>query len=1476
MDRSKTPTPAAILQQAQQQQQQKQEQQQQQQQSHDETEIPPRHHQATTSETSSGAVTPSAQQPQSSTSFFGWVRSAIAPINPLSAVLSGTTSSDSPQARSSTPDRSARSHQHRDEGDDHTRSGSGATEDDYDETAKKMTRASRRKVNTSVASSSATDLDTTNSDGEDSGCEEIFTPFHQVQAAAAHSPHRAQSPVSPSNALKRLPFANHMRRSSSPASPVPGTVAAAAASATATVLNGLPSSAQAGGALMHSASTPPAPGGPRLFKPFARREALVLDESTPLDELDQSSSSSSPQTSSPAGPVGLRALSPSSSRSGQLPSLILTPPDPRQLRNPKDVSSETSSLMEMLQDGSQQSNGQQLSPDASFELESLEKIRIDMETPDNTNQHREMVAFGQAVADMRATPKPFSNSNTSTPATSSPEEEEHLGAEVPPVDSRATPKPNQQMRSSQPQAQQQQQSSTKSSSSNSTTSSRSRNIFRRSHGAQTLELNTSERRDRAAPGNLSPSILAESDEPMEELGTPVSVKSPADIMLPSSSSSERSGSGSGFANGRHSDVESSRRTASERDISSPASVRTQESGLLKSAQKVSRSASSSGSFWKFNRSSKKRPTSGSSGGVVPLSDDVGAADVSSKASSSSTRLSIGGPDSSSSSIFSYDGQNGSPLPGEFSERRGSILSIASSSGGGSRTGPDGAKLRVSIDEANLPIRSGGMDSEFEAAEPVHRRVRSVESFRSALGKGKSSSRKSNASSSVGIGGAAPNARPGSVMSVGSLGTLDKGTVKEAGKLSVKLWPKAVKTRFRGKASKEREFERLVLAQELYLGWDPIPRKRRPSEATRRLSYASSIDSGQSHGPVSGPNIPIQSPSSTHSGSDPMASVGSVINMNHSASTSSVTSSVSSSSASGGIPNSAGLPPLAGSVGSMGTASSSRPNSIKGSTSGKGDNNGSNAKPHKSTWAMRFSVDGRYFAVAGQDCVVRVFEVLSVPEQRQAEVDAALLATGHGLGAGGSATSLGSHAGDVNFASGTASTDNFAMGATAEGEQGRGSVKSSSSSRSARKAAKAQANATNRAIPVFSSKPIREFRGHSADVIDLSWSKNNFLMSASTDKTARLWHVTRPECLCTFGHMDFVTGACFHPTDDRFFLSASLDGKLRLWNIPAKKVQYSADVPGLITACAFTASGKMACAGTFGGAIVMYHTDKLAYATSIAVRSTSSKSSKGSKITGIEPVPNLGSNHERILVSSNDSRIRIYDLGDKSVAHKFKASGYHNKESQIRASISTDGMYITAGSEDASVYVWDAGQGKAYGGLRGKGNKVSRNATKQFAEAAHEYWHTTGGAVTCSVVAPLLTHKHLDASEDPIMRRSWRHEIEQARTASSRPLSSLTLSSAISAALPIAFRGGPGRQQVNAKLNRIVVTADDTSCVQVWRTDSFDLLGSIMQPMVPKTAKSVINNSSSSNLGLNRTSSGSSHGHYSMSPPPGGASPALGR
>ncbi|KAF2734133.1 WD40 repeat-like protein [Polyplosphaeria fusca] len=326
------------------------------------------------------------------------------------------------------------------------------------------------------------------------------------------------------------------------------------------------------------------------------------------------------------------------------------------------------------------------------------------------------------------------------------------------------------------------------------------------------------------------------------------------------------------------------------------------------------------------------------------------------------------------------------------------------------------------------------------------------------------------------------------------------------------------------------------------------------------------------------------------------------------------------------------------------------------------------------WALEFSKDGRYLAAGGQDRIVRVWAVIATPEERRAH----------------------------------------------EKEESDPSISAG--------------EAMHLSAPVFKQKVFREYHGHHGTILDLSWSKNNFLLSSSMDKTVRLWHLSRQECLCTFKHADFVPSIQFHPRDDRFFLAGSLDTKLRLWSIPDKSVAYWNQLPDMITAVSFTPDGKTCIAGTLNGMCMFYETEGLKYQTQLHVKSTRGQNAKGSKITGIQTTfypPGSESGDIKLLISSNDSRVRLYNFRDKSL--EIKLRGHENNCSQIRASFADDTGHIICGSEDRKAYIWSTDAPE--------GDKRNQRPMELF--DAHQ------SITTCAIMAPLKTRLLLSNSEDPI-------------------------------------------------------------------------------------------------------------------------------
>ncbi|KAL8158545.1 hypothetical protein V2J09_000082 [Rumex salicifolius] len=80
------------------------------------------------------------------------------------------------------------------------------------------------------------------------------------------------------------------------------------------------------------------------------------------------------------------------------------------------------------------------------------------------------------------------------------------------------------------------------------------------------------------------------------------------------------------------------------------------------------------------------------------------------------------------------------------------------------------------------------------------------------------------------------------------------------------------------------------------------------------------------------------------------------------------------------------------------------------------------------------------------------------------------------------------------------------------------------------------------------KPVCEFKGHRDEILDLSWSNSNCLLSSFVDKTVRLWQIGYDHCLQVFPHNNYVTCVQLNPIDDNYFISGSLDGKVWIWEI----------------------------------------------------------------------------------------------------------------------------------------------------------------------------------------------------------------------------------------------------------------------------------------------------------------------------------------
>ncbi|XP_071687329.1 uncharacterized protein [Rutidosis leptorrhynchoides] len=318
----------------------------------------------------------------------------------------------------------------------------------------------------------------------------------------------------------------------------------------------------------------------------------------------------------------------------------------------------------------------------------------------------------------------------------------------------------------------------------------------------------------------------------------------------------------------------------------------------------------------------------------------------------------------------------------------------------------------------------------------------------------------------------------------------------------------------------------------------------------------------------------------------------------------------------------------------------------------------------SIWTMRFSFDGQYLASGGEDKVIHVWEVQ--------ECDVMSMQSGDEMGS-------------------STTPDN------------RPPIPDNSTTAPEKKK-KPKNNKNKSGIPDYvkvpesmfglSENPVCTFKGHQDDVLDLSWSRSQLLLSSSMDKTVRLWDVETKNCLKQFAHSDYVTCIQFNPTDDDYFISGSLDKKIRMWSVPSRKVVDWSDLHDMITAVCYYPDGQGAIVGLHNGNCKPYNTTDCKLEQKDQIELHTKPKAEPKKITGFQFSP---SNASEMLVTSADSRVRIMD-GPHVIE---KLIGYKNTSSQFSAQYSADGKYIFCASEDSQVYIWKHEKPKNSGGAKPK-------------------------------------------------------------------------------------------------------------------------------------------------------------------------------
>ncbi|XP_052173197.1 uncharacterized protein LOC127788675 [Diospyros lotus] len=314
--------------------------------------------------------------------------------------------------------------------------------------------------------------------------------------------------------------------------------------------------------------------------------------------------------------------------------------------------------------------------------------------------------------------------------------------------------------------------------------------------------------------------------------------------------------------------------------------------------------------------------------------------------------------------------------------------------------------------------------------------------------------------------------------------------------------------------------------------------------------------------------------------------------------------------------------------------------------------GQDIQAHKgSILTMKFSLDGRYLATAGEDGIVRVWQV--VVDARSNEIDIPAV--------------------DPSCIYFTVNHLSELAPVVVEKEK-------LCKLKSLKKTEDSACVIFPPRVFRILEEPLHQFHGHNCEILDLSWSKNNFLLSSSVDKTVRLWQVGSEHCLKVFPHSNYVTCVQFNPVDNNHFISGSIDGKVRIWAITGCVVDWI-DIRDIITAICYHPDGQGMIVGSMTGKCRFYNISDNHIHFEAQISLNSKKKAPWKRITGFQFFPQDPS---KLMVTCADSQVRI--LQGLNVVGKYK--GLRNTGNQLFASFTSDGKHIVSTSEDSNVYVWN--------------------------------------------------------------------------------------------------------------------------------------------------------------------------------------------
>ena len=208
---------------------------------------------------------------------------------------------------------------------------------------------------------------------------------------------------------------------------------------------------------------------------------------------------------------------------------------------------------------------------------------------------------------------------------------------------------------------------------------------------------------------------------------------------------------------------------------------------------------------------------------------------------------------------------------------------------------------------------------------------------------------------------------------------------------------------------------------------------------------------------------------------------------------------------------------------------------------------------------------------------------------------------------------------------------------------------------------------------------RTLQGHASSVYGCtSSSDGRFLISASWDRTLKVWDLASGHCLLSLkGHGAEVT-ACVLLPDERHLLSSSADNTLKIWELQSGREEKSLlGHTGEVTACAAFPDGVRVLSGARDKTLRIWD-----------LRTGQTLRTLTGHLSWVTACAVLGSG-ERVLSGSWDRTLKLWD-----VASGRELATLHGHAAGVRAiAVLPGGLRAVSGSEDHTLRLWDLSAGR---------------------------------------------------------------------------------------------------------------------------------------------------------------------------------------